>query len=71
MADFEVRIDLDGRTRRIGLGRSNRIRGTETVHFEYGGAWLNDPDRFSLEATLALGRGTFAPPAGLATFGSI
>ena len=71
MADFEVHIDLDGRTRRIGLARSNRVRGAETILFEYDGAWLEDPDRFSLEPALALTRGAFAPPAGLATFGSI
>lgn len=46
MADFEVHIDLGGRTRRIGLARSNRARGSETILFEYDGAWLNDSDRF-------------------------
>ncbi len=71
MADFEVHIDLHGRTRQIGLARSNRVRGTETILFGYDGAWLEDPERFSLEPALALGRGAFAPPAGLATFGSI
>ena len=71
MADIEVHIDLDGRTRQIGLARSNRVRGRETVIFGYDGDWLEDPDRFSLEPALALGRGAFAPPAGLATFGSI
>ena len=34
-------------------------------------AWLGDPDRFSLEPALTLTRGAFAPPAGLAIFGSI
>ena len=71
MADFEVHIDLNGRTRQVGLARSHRVRGTETIVFGYDGAWLEDPDRFSLEPALALGRGAFAPPAGLATFGSI
>src|SRR5262245_55361492 len=71
MADFEVYIDLAGETRRIGLARSNRIRGAETIMFEYDDAWLRNPDRFSLEPALALTRGAFAPPAGLATFGSI
>ncbi len=42
----------------------------ETILFEYDGAWLENPDRFSLEPALALTRGAFAPPAGLATFGS-
>jgi serine/threonine-protein kinase HipA len=71
MADFEVHIDLAGRTRPIGIARSNRVRGAETILFEYDGGWLEDADRFSLEPALALTRGTFAPPAGLAIFGSI
>jgi len=71
MADFEVHIDLQGRTRQVGVARSNRVRGTETVLFEYTAAWLADPERFSLEPALALTRGAFAPPAGQATFGSI
>lgn len=71
MADFEVHIDLNGRIRPIGLARSNRVRGTETILFEYAGKWLDDADRFSLEPAIALTRGAFAPPAGPATFGSI
>lgn len=71
MTDFEVHIDLDGRTRPVGLARSNRVRGTETILFEYDRTWLEAPDRFSLEPALALTRGAFAPPAGGATFGSI
>ena len=71
MPDFEVHIDLDGRTRSIGLARCNRVRGSETVLFEYDSTWLEDPDTFSLEPALALGRGTFAPPDGLSIFGSI
>ncbi len=71
MADFEVHIDLDGRTRQIGLVRRDRVRGKEAVAFEYDTAWLGDPDSFSLEPALALGRGPFVPPAGLATFRSM
>jgi serine/threonine-protein kinase HipA len=71
MADFEIHIDLNGRTRQTGLARSNRVRGSETILFEYDERWLGDPDHFSLEPALALTRGTFAPPAGLAIFGSI
>ena len=71
MTDFEIHIDLDGRTRQIGLARSNRVRGTETILFGYDDRWLEDPDRFSLEPALAPGRGTFAPPAGPAIFGSM
>ena len=71
MADFEVHIDLHGCTRPIGLARSNCVRGTETILFEYDVAWLGDIERFSLESALALTRGVFAPPSGLVTFGSI
>jgi serine/threonine-protein kinase HipA len=71
MADIEVHIDLEGRTRPVGLARSNKVRGNETVVFEYGPEWLADPDRFSIEPALALTRGGFAPPAGRAIFGSI
>lgn len=71
MADFEVYIDIDGQARPIGLARSNRVRAAETVMFEYDRAWLAEPDRFSLEPALPLTRGGFAPPAGLATFGSL
>ena len=71
MADFEVHIDLEGRTRQVGLARSNRVRGTETVLFEYSAAWLGDPDRFSLEPALGLTRGAFAPPPESAILGSL
>lgn len=71
MADFEVHIDLDGRTRPVGLARSNRVRGNETILFEYDPLWLNDPQCFSLEPALTLSRGAFPPPAGQAMFGSI
>lgn len=71
MADFEVHIDLGGHTRPVGLARTNLARGAETILFEYDATWLEDPGRFSLEPALALTRGAFAPPAGLATFNSI
>lgn len=62
VADFEVHIDLYGRTRPVGLARCNSTRGAETILFEYDEAWLASPDRFSLEPALALTRGAFAPP---------
>jgi hypothetical protein len=71
MADFEVHLDLDGEVLPVGLARSNRVRGGETILFEYDDRWLARLDRFSLEPALRLTRGVFAPPAGLATFGSI
>ena len=71
MSDFEVHIDLVGETRPVGIARSNRVRGTEVILFEYDDAWLDSPQRFSLEPALALTRGAFAPPSGLSVFGSI
>lgn len=71
MPDIEVHIDLKGRLHQVGLVRSNTVRGTETVVFEYTPEWLANPDRFSIEPALALTRGTFAPLAGQAIFGSI
>jgi serine/threonine-protein kinase HipA len=71
MADIEVHVDLDGRTRPVGLAHSNRVRGNETVVFEYVPEWLADPDRFALEPALALTQGGFAPSTGHAIFGSI
>lgn len=71
MADFEVHLDLQGQSRLVGLARSNRVRGAETILFEYDRAWLVDPAHFSLEPALALVRGSFAPPVGLTIFGSI
>jgi serine/threonine-protein kinase HipA len=71
MAEIEIHIDLNGRTRRVGIAHSNRARGKETVVFEYAPMWLSDPERFSLEPSLALTRGGYAPPVGHAIFGSI
>jgi serine/threonine-protein kinase HipA len=71
MTDFEVHIDLQGKTKRVGLARSNKVRGNETIVFEYSPEWLADPDHFSIEPALTLTPGGFAPPAGQAIFGSI
>ena len=68
MSDFEVHIALNGRTRQVGLARSNRVRGKETILFEYDDAWLNDSDRFSLEPALVMTRGAFAPPQWIDRF---
>ena len=52
MPDFEVHIDLHGQTRFVGLARSNRTRGKETIGFEYASSWLEDPECFALEPSL-------------------
>ena len=71
MADFEVHLAVESGTRRIGRARSNRVRGKETVAFEYDEEWLREADRFELEPELPLTRGGFVPPAGQAIHGSL
>ena len=71
MADFEICIDIGGQTRRVGLARSNRPRGVESIVFEYATDWLASPSGFSLEPALPLTPGPFVPPADRVTFGSI
>lgn len=71
MTDFEVHLSLEGETRQIGRARSNRVRGKETILFEYTEEWLKDADRFELEPGLPLTRGGFAPPDGQAIHGTL
>lgn len=71
MTDFEIHLSLEGGTRLIGRARSNRVRGRETVYFEYADGWLQDAERFALEPGLPLTRGGFQPPAGQAMHGSL
>lgn len=47
MADIEIHIDIDERTRPVGVVRSSKMQGSETVFFEYAPAWLADPYRFA------------------------
>lgn len=63
MPNIEIHIDFDSLTRQIGLAKCNRVRGTETIVFEYTAEWLADPNRFSIEPALALTRGIFVPQA--------
>ena len=71
MADFEVHVSLSGRTQRVGLARSNVVRGRETVLFEYASEWLGNGNRFPLAPDLPLTRGAFPPPAGQVMHGSL
>lgn len=71
MADFEIHLCLDGQTRPLGRARCNRARGKETILFEYADAWLQAPDRFALEPSLPLTRGSFAPAVGHSLHGSL
>jgi serine/threonine-protein kinase HipA len=69
--EIEVHIDFAPGSRRVGTLYRQARRGGEATSFEYDAAWLADPDRFSLEPTLTLHRGAFAPAQGLPIFGSI
>lgn len=71
MPDIEVHVDLKGRQKRVGTLHRQARRGGEALAFQYHADWLADPDRFSLEPALTLGRGAFSPAAGLSMFGSI
>jgi serine/threonine-protein kinase HipA len=71
MADIEVHIDLEGRVRAVGVARSNRVRGKETITFEYVPTWRSDAEHFSLEPALPVTQGVFAPPAGRSLFGAL
>ena len=71
MTDFEVHLSIEGETRQIGRARSNRVRGKETILFEYTEEWLKDADRFELEPGLPLTRGGFAPPDGQSIHGTL
>lgn len=64
MADFEVHLSVQDDTRPVGRARANRVRGKETVLFEYADAWLRGEGGFALAPALPLTRGGFAPPAG-------
>lgn len=71
MSDFEVHIEWGGKTLRVGLARRNRVRGGETLLFEYAPEWLDNPERFALEPSLPLTRGAFVPPAGQVNLGAL
>jgi len=71
MRDFEVHLSIAGGTRKIGVARSNRVRGKETLVFEYSEEWLREAERFELDPSLPLTRGGFAPPAGQAIHGAL
>jgi len=71
MADFEVHLAAAGSTRRVGLARSNHVRGKEIVVFEYDEDWLSSDDAFELEPDLPLMGGSYAPQPGRALPGAL
>lgn len=71
MSEIDVYISLEGRNHRIGTLFRQSARGKETVSFAYHDDWLNNPQRFSLEPALKVGKGLFHPNSGREIFGSI
>ena len=72
MADIEVCVAVEGKTKRVGLLRrhSSRVR-RETYTFEYSESWLHYGGRFALEPHLQLTEGAFAPLPRQQIFGAI
>ena len=67
-----VYVDLDGVPHRVGrLWGRVRKNNTEGGTFEYNDAWLQHPNRFSLEPALKLGPGPFHTSADMPMFGAI
>lgn len=71
MTDIEVHIDFAPGLKRVGTLHRHARRGGEAISFEYHADWLADPERFSLEPALTLGRAAFVPTDQQLIFGSI
>ena len=71
MTNVEVFLAWKGQNRRLGLMRRIPGRDRETVSFEYDQSWIDSKERFSIDPALAIGLGTFFPPARGEMFGTI
>ncbi len=66
-----VYVDLDSVPHLMGRLWARVRNNREGATFEYDRAWLQNPDRFSLEPALKVGPGPFHTSAGTAMFGAI
>ncbi len=71
MSEIEVYISLDGHDQRVGSLFRQSARGKDAVSFAYHDNWLNNPQRFSLEPALQVGKGLFHRNSEQGIFGSI
>lgn len=71
MSEIEVYISHDGGDQRVGTLFRQSARGKESVSFAYHEDWLANPQRFSLEPSLQVGKGLFHPNSDREIFGSI
>jgi serine/threonine-protein kinase HipA len=69
--DVLVYVDLGGVSHLVGRLWARVHKGKEGASFEYNDAWLNHPNRFSLEPALKLGPGPFHTGADTPLFGAI
>jgi serine/threonine-protein kinase HipA len=69
--DVFVYVDLADVAHRVGRLWTRVRKNKEGASFEYDDAWLNNPDKFSLEPALKLGPGPFHTGAERAIFGAI
>ena len=66
-----VHADLDGVPHLVGRLWERVRKNKEGATFEYNEAWLQHPNRFSLEPALKLGPGPFHTSAAMPMFGAI
>jgi serine/threonine-protein kinase HipA len=66
-----VYVDLDGVSHLVGRLWARLRKNKEGATFEYNDAWLEHPNRFSLEPALKLGPGPFHTVADAPMFGAI
>ncbi len=69
--DVLVYVDLDGVPHLVGRLWARVRKNKEGATFEYNNAWLEHPNRFSLEPALKLGPGPFHTVADTPMFGAI
>jgi serine/threonine-protein kinase HipA len=66
-----VYVDLDGVPHLVGRLWGRVRKNKEGATFDYNDAWLQNPNRFSLEPALELGPGPFHTSADMPMFGAI
>ena len=69
--DVAVFFEAAGTILEVGNLHRHARRGRESTSFEYAQQWLESTERFALEPSLPLQRGTFSPSKGRQLFGSL
>ena len=69
--DIEVHAEVAGQTHLVGILRVMVRSNRSTATFNYDDGWSAVPGHFSLEPSMAVGRGVFSPDKGRDMFASI